>query len=229
MKDDVWTRRSLMRGMGAAVPAFAVGTAATAAPTQMPAGEFRPARHPLDAWLDQVPGQHRVFIDSATADGAGEAVLYANNLYRANREAYSIDADELAMVICFRHFATVFGYNDAVWAKYGELLSRLVDFNDPKTGEAAAANLLDSPDYGMSLPNMGNTIGAQADRGAQFAICNAATSFFSSNIAQEFGGSAEDVHEELVANAIPNSRFVSAGVIATTRAQEYGFSLLYAG
>jgi len=215
--------------MGATVPVLGLGSAATATPAQTAGGGFRPARHQLDAWLDEVPGQHRVFIDSATAHGAGEAVLYANNLYRANQQAYSIDAGDLAMVICFRHFATVFGYNDAMWAKYGELLSSMASFDDPKTGGPASANLLDSADYGMSLPNLGSTITAQVDRGAQFAICDAATSFFSRNIAQETGGTAADVHEELVANGIPNSRFVSAGVVATTRSQEYGYSLLYAG
>jgi hypothetical protein len=228
MKGEEWTRRSLVKGMSVGVPALVLSGAATAAPAQMGSG-FRPARHQLDAWLDEVPGQHRVFIDSATSFGAGDAVHYAGNLYRANQEAYSIDASDLAMVICFRHFATVFGYADAIWAKYGEQLSAVASFNDPDTGGAPSANLLDSDEASRSLPSMGDTITAQVERGAQFAICNAATRSFSRNIARATGGSVEDVYEELVANAIPNSRFVSAGVVATTRAQEYGYSLLYAG
>lgn len=216
-----------MTGIGAAVPALAFRP--TAAHAQGAAEGFRPARHQLDAWLDELPGQHRVFIDSATAFGAGEAVLYANNLYQANQSAYSIDASDLAIVVCFRHFATVFAYNDAMWAKYGEQLSSLASFTDPKSEAPATANLLDAGDYGMSLSNMGNTITAQVERGAQFAVCQAATRFFSRNIAQATGGTADDVYEELVANAVPNSHFVSAGVIAMTRAQEYGYSLLYAG
>ena len=35
--------------------------------------------------------------------------------------------------------------------------------------------------------------------------------------------------EDLSTNLIPNSRLVSAGVMAVTRAQEHGYSLLYAG
>lgn len=221
------TRRSVMTGVGAA--AAALGLQPAVAGAQMSSGGFRPRRHELDAWLDQLPGQHRVFIDSATAFGAGEAVLYANNLYSANESAYALDADELAMVVCFRHFATVFGYNDTMWEKYGEQLSRLASFTDPQSGGPASANLLDSSDYGRSLPNLGNTITAQANRGTQFALCNAATRFFSREIAPATGGSAEDVYQELVANAIPNSRFVPAGVVAMTRSQEYGYSLLYAG
>ena len=227
MKRDEWTRRSLMTGMGAAVPALALGP--SAAHAQGSAGGFRPARHELDAWMDELPGQHRVFIDSATAFGGGEAVLYANNLYQTNQNAYSIDASDLAIVVCFRHFSTVFGYNDAMWAKYGEQLSTMTSFTDPKTEQHATANLLDADDYGMTLPNMGNTITAQVERGAQFAVCQAATRFISGALAEATGGTADDVYEELVANAIPNSRFVSAGVVAMTRAQEYGYSLLSAG
>jgi len=179
--------------------------------------------------MGELPGQHRVFIDSATPGGGGEAVLYANNLYQANQNAYSIDASDLAIVVCFRHFSTVFGYHAAMWAKYGEQLSGLVSFTDPKTDQHPTANLLDDDSYGLTLPNFGNTITAQVERGAQFAVCQAATRFFSGFIAEAHGGTAEDVYEELVANAIPNSHFISAGVVATTRAQEYGYSLLSAG
>jgi len=74
---------------------------------------------------------------------------------------------------------------------------------------------------------MGDTISAQVERGTQFAVCDAATRFLAGGVAEAIGGSADDVYEEFLANAIPNSRFVSAGVVAKTRSQEYGFSLLY--
>jgi len=34
------------------------------------------------------------------------------------------------------------------------------------------------------------------------------------------------VYKELVANLVPNSHMVAAGVVAVNRAQEYGFTLL---
>jgi len=226
MKNDNLTRRLLMTGIGASVPALAL--APSVARAQSPSG-FTPARHDLDAWMDAVPGQHRVFIDSSTPAGGAEAVLYANNIFRANENAYSIPASDLAVVVCFRHFSTIFAYNDAIWAKYGAHLGGAVGFNDPNTGEPPTSNLMDSADYGMALPNFGNTITQQIARGAQFAVCQAATNFFAGIIAEATGGAREEIFEELVANAIPNSHFMSAGVIATTRAQEYGYSLLYAG
>ena len=79
------------------------------------------------------------------------------------------------------------------------------------------------------LPNFGFTINEITEKGTYFGICAAATRFFSGRIAEATGGNQPDVFDELVANAIPNSRFVTAGVMALTRAQEYGYSLLYAG
>src|SRR5437762_5794299 len=76
------TRRSLMTGLGAAAAAAVLVPASTGAQTR--ANNFRPARHANDSWMDELKGQHRVFIDSATPSGGAEALLYANNLYMAN-------------------------------------------------------------------------------------------------------------------------------------------------
>ena len=227
MKRNKWTRRALLTGLGATVTAAGVG--ARPARAQTPAGPFRPARHERDEWLDEIPGQHRVFIDAASPNGGGDAVLYANNLFSANSRAYSIDAADLAIVVCFRHQATVFGYNDAMWAKYGEHLSRIVNFLDPKTDRAPTANLYNAEGYGGQLLNKGSTIDAQIARGARFAVCDAATRAYTGQVARAVGAPREEIYEEFLANAIPNSRFVSAGVVAATRAQEYGYSFLYAG
>ena len=56
-----------------------------------------------------------------------------------------------------------------------------------------------------------------------------ATNFFAMQIAQDTGASKDNVYKDLVASAIPNGRFVPAGVVAVTRAQEYSYSLLSAG
>jgi hypothetical protein len=227
MDDGMRSRRALIIGAGSA--AIAAGLGARQANAQTPAG-FKPPRHPEDAWLDQRPGAHRVFIDAATASGAGEAILYANNLCSAQRSAYSGGADQdLALVVCFRHFATAFAYTDAVWAKYGKALSAILTFTDPKTKEPPSTNLYNKAGYGLSLPNLGTTIDAVTKRGAYFAVCDTATHFLSTQIAGATGGDAAAIYKDLTANLIPNSRLVSAGVMAVTRSQEFGYSLLYAG
>ncbi len=224
---DLKARRSVITGFGAAAAGLALVSQTACAQTGGATG-FQPARRSADAWLDDLSGTHRVFIDSATALGGVEAVLYANNLYTAQEGPdYNGAPADFAMVVCFRHFSTPFGYNDAMWAKYGGIFNSIMSFPDPATGEAPTANMLrqDRTD----LPNFGFTIDLIGGKGTNFGICRAATMFFSSVIAGETGGNQPDVFDELVANAIPNSRFVSAGVMALTRAQEYGYSLLYAG
>jgi len=227
MDKSMRDRRALVTGLGAAAAAaFTVGATRVAA--QAPGG-FQPARHDQDAWMGQVPGQHRVFIDSATAAGGGEVLLYGNNLFVMNEQAYGLASDQVAIIGCFRHFSTPFAYNDTIWQKYGSVFSNIIGFSDPNTGGAPTANLFNSADYGFALPNAGNTIDALAAKGMQFAVCNFATTFFAGQVAASAGITAEAAYDELVANAIPNAHFVSAGVVATTRSQEYGYSLLYAG
>ncbi|PYQ77064.1 MAG: hypothetical protein DMG04_01445 [Acidobacteria bacterium] len=228
MIEDTTGRRSFITGVGAAVAAGAVGAGIAEAQTAPP-GRFMASRHADDDWLDKVPGKHRILVDAVTPRGAGEAVLYANNLYATNKNAYALDDKDLAIVIVMRHFATPFAYNDAFWAKYGKPVGGMIEFKDPKTQQSPTTNLYNSPEYGLALPNLGNTIDAVTKRGAHIVICDLATHFISQQLAGT-SGNADAIYKELAASAlIPGSRFVSAGVVAVTRAQERGYSLIYAG
>ncbi|HEY3162488.1 MAG TPA: hypothetical protein VGJ78_26200 [Vicinamibacterales bacterium] len=224
MTHDMQARRSMVTGLGAAFAAVALAPAAGQA--QTPGTRFQPARHAQDAWLDAVPGKHRIFIDAATVRGAGEALLYSNNLYEANKSGYSLPEQDVVVVACLRHFATAFAFNDAVWGKYGTSMSTMLEFTDPKTKQPPSKNLLFSADYGMQLPNLGTTIDSVVRRGTRFAVCDMATHFFAGQVAMMSGGNADAIYRELVANTIPNSHMVAAGVVAVNRAQEYGYSLL---
>ena len=223
MTRKVRERRALIAGLGTAVAAAAIGAPSASAQTR----KYQPARHAQDAWLDTVPGRHRTFIDAATVAGAGQALLYANNLYEANKAGYQLADKDVAVVVCYRHFATAFAFNDAIWAKYGAGMSQALEFTDPKTKAAPTTNLYkSSPDYGMTLQNFGNTIDGVAKRGTQFAVCDLATHFFAGMIAMASGQMPDAVYNELKANLIPNSHMVAAGVVGVNRAQEYDYTLL---
>ena len=226
MKDALPARRAVLTGIGAAIAAIGFGT--TKASAQTPAARFQPARHQQDEWMIQLPGRHRTFIDCATVSGAGEGILYANNLYVANRDAYQLNERDLAIVVCLRHFGTVFAYNDAIWGKYGKAISDLVQFTDPKTKQAPTSNLLNSADYGMMLPNFGNSIPSVVKRGTHFAVCDMATHFITGQIATAIKADPQALYKEVASNLIPNSHLVAAGVVAVNRAQEYGYTLLTA-
>jgi len=219
------TRRSMIVGLGAAAAATAV--AVRSAGAQAPAAApFRPARHADDGWLDAPGAKHRIVIDAPTPHGAGEAVLFANNLYEANKNAYNLTDKDQAIVIVLRHFGTPFGYNDTIWAKYGKAMGTMIEFNDPKTKQPPTTNLFNSSAYGMGLPTLGTTIDQVRGRGTRFAVCDTATHFFAMQLASG-GGNADAIYKELVANIIPAARMVSAGVVGVTRAQEYGYALIY--
>jgi len=214
----------MLVGLGAAAAASVVAVGNAGAQTTGAA--FRPARHPEDSWLEAPGAKHRIVIDAPTAHGAGEAILFANNLYDANKSAYKGTEKDLGIVIVLRHFGTPFGYNDAIWAKYGQAMGTMLEFNDPKTKQPPTTNLFNSAAYGMELPNFGNTIDKVRGMGTRFAICDAATHFVSSQLAGS-GGNADAIYKELVANIVPGARMVSAGVVGVTRAQEYGYALIY--
>lgn len=219
-------RRSMLSGLGAAIAAIALGPKRAAA--QASGEAFQPARHQQDEWLARLPGKHRTIIDCATVSGAGEGMLYANNLYVGNKNGYQLNDSDVAVVVCLRHRATAFAYNDAIWAKYGQALSDAVQFVDPRTKQPPAANLLNSSEYGIALPNLGTSIASLVKRGTHFAVCEMATRRLSGQVAAAVKGDSQDLFKEFSANLIPNGHLVAAGVVAVNRAQEFGYTLLTA-
>lgn len=211
-------RRALLTNMSvAAVAGLAASAASVPAQAQGRAAGFEPARHSKDAWMGELEGSHRVFIDSSTIPGGANAMRYANNIITSHEEDYEGEASDYAMIICFRHGSTPFAFDDALWEKYGANFNRNAD-------PAPTSNPMNT----ASFSNGQNTIATLGERGVKFAICNRATRTFSRRLAAATGSSSDEVYADLVAGAIPNSRFVAAGVLAATRAQEYSYSLLYA-
>ena len=227
MQNDYRKRRTMLSGLGTALAAFVLRPGSAMAQTAA-AAPFQPARHPQDDWMDTLPGKHRTVIDCAAAGAAGTGVFFANNIFTANRNGYQLGDGDVAVIVVLRHEATAFAYNDAIWAKYGKAMSGPIQFTDPKTKQAPSTNLYNAADYGMALPNLGNTLDSLIKRGAHFAVCDMATHFFATQLAGP-GGNADAIYKELTANTIPNSHFVAAGVVAVNRAQERGYTLIYAG
>ena len=219
MKHGMWSRRSLMSLVGAATT-MALGSRAASAqtPSPSPAGPYQPARHDKDAWFDNLPGKHRVVLDVTTASGVGEALGFAGNFFSGNKSGYDLDDGDLAMVICLRHSATVFGFTDPIWAKHGKALADAVKYTS-RTGETPTANPYNA------APRSG--FDGLAKRGAQFIVCDTASHRFARMLAGS--GDGEAVYKEMAANMISSSRFVPAGVVGVTRAQEYGYRLLFVG
>lgn len=209
-------RRALLGGISAAaVAGLAVGN--VSAQGRSPNQKFQPAVHPQDIWMDELAGNHRVFIDSSSASGGGAAIWYANNVIKAHMESYDGQSEDYAMIVCFRHMSTTYAFDDAIWNKYGHLFNRNAD-------PVQRTNPLNT----AGPASGGNDIAGSVALGIQFAVCRRATRRFAGMLAQATGGDMDEVFDELIAGAIPNSHFVPAGVVAATRAQEFGYSFLYA-
>src|SRR3954468_4212913 len=224
----VLARRSFLSRLSVGATAFgaAIGGGSAAA-TQAAASEkdqWQPARHAQDDWLDQIPGKHRAFFDTTTADGIGQALAFVNNYYTANRTAYGLEDADLAVVICVRHQSAAFGFADAMWAKYGAGLAQRAAFADPNTKQPPTVNVYTSTAYGAALRNNGTTFETVTKRGARIAVCQMSTRACAATIAQKTGGSVDAIYNELAANLVPNGRLVPAGIVAVNRAQERGFS-----
>lgn len=214
-------------GMGVGALGLALGAGAlTARPAVAQASAFKPRRHPEDAWMDVPNAAHRIVVDSAFPAGGGAALLYANNSFLANKSGYGLDAHEIAIIVVLRHLSTPFAFSDALWAKYGEVLSGVVDFKDPRTNAAPIVNVYNSPVAGLA--NRGVTIGSLAEKNVQFAVCGSATRVMAGAVAQSTKGQADAIYKEFTEGLVPNSHLVPAGVVAVNRAQEYGYTLLTA-
>lgn len=196
-------------------------TPATPATAATPAAtSFKPARHPQDAWLDTLPGKHRIVLDATSAEGAGQGIGYSNNVYNANRTGYQLENADIALVLVLRHDATAFAFNNAMWKKYGAVFAELTGYKHETDPGPPASNPRNS---GERPP-----LDRLAARGAHFIVCGLATGLYAGQIAGQSGDRAA-VYKELESNMVANAHIMSAGVVGITRAQEYGYSMIYVG
>jgi intracellular sulfur oxidation DsrE/DsrF family protein len=225
MESQVARRSFLARlGVGAGVVGAAVAGVPPVAAAQASEGAWRPARHAQDDWYDKVPGVHRFLLDTSSPDSMGLAMQFATNYYTANQDVYGLKESDLAVIIVARHKSTSFAYTDAIWAKYGKQLSEQAEYVDPKTKEPPKINI-----YGPAGETVqAGRMEALIKKGVQFAVCSMSTRGIATRIAKANGLEVDAVVKEITSNLIGNSHMVPAGVVAVNRAQEHGYSFIYA-
>ena len=223
-------RRSFLTRVNAGAAwlgAMAMGGVAMAQQKSAPTTGWTPARHEKDDWFDQLPGKHRLVFDTTAYGGLAEAILFANNFIRVNRADYGLQNNDLAVVIVVRHRSTPFGYNDAMWAKYGTVIAARAKVEDPKSKMPPKINIFNSGDYGDLLSSRATTLNSLFKQGVQLAVCSISTRGYATSIAQAVGGNVDAIFSELIANLVGNNaRMVPAGIVAVNRAQERGYSLV---
>ena len=210
---DTVVRRSFLARLAA------VGTAiagVVALPSTSAAESSRAPTHPADAWLDDFKGQHKNIYDCTSVENGPMGWTFARNFLTANTgPIYQLKDSDINAIVSVRHSASVYGFNDAMWAKYklGE---------SQKVNDSAGAPAVKNPQV-----NVANDL---AKRGVIVTVCGLAVARISRSVASDAGVTAADVEADLRANLVtPTARVVAAGVIVTNRAQEKGFAYTYVG
>ncbi len=206
-------RRAFFSTFTAVGALFAPGQA-SATTVRPPAA---PVRHAQDDWLDQAPVGHRVIFDTWMADKFGEAVGFAGNWIRINKDPYGLADADLALVIVARHGSAPFAFNEAIWAKYGRIFAANMSANDKVAHPNPSTNV-----HAARLATLGK-------QGMRLAVCSLTTRAYTQIIAKETGTEQDAVLKELTTNTAAPAIFVPAGIVAVTRAQERGYALVSIG
>jgi hypothetical protein len=170
--------------------------------------------HSQDEWMSAIKGnKHRIVLDVTSPAGVPDAIRFAGNLLTGHKNGWGVEESDVAVIVCFRHGATPFGYTDVIWSKYGKTV-------DPKATPPPTGNPYNSGEQ--------TQLAALAKRGVQFMVCGTASRGLAGRIAGP-GGDVEATLAEMGANLIPSARIVPAGVVAVVHAQERRFALVSVG
>jgi intracellular sulfur oxidation DsrE/DsrF family protein len=203
-----------------AVPALAaLGCSPAAAPAAPPQ-----TGDELDTWFAAMKAPYKVLYDCVQASGGPDGIIFARNFMKFSGDKLGTKDADMNVIVSFRHFATPYGYTDAMWAKYPQF-GELLKVQDPTTKKSAVRNI---PLHDDVEGQAGANLPALVARGVHFTVCGAATEFIAGILAGKTGD-AKAIETELAANLIPNARMVPAGVVGVQRAQKAGFAYTVAG
>jgi intracellular sulfur oxidation DsrE/DsrF family protein len=210
-------RRGFLSRFGAGAAAIAGLAAARTARAET--DKFQPVLHDQESWM-AIPAKHRLVLDTHAQDGVNNALLWGGNYIRTSQSDFGLAPSDLAVIIVVRHRSVSFGFNDAMWAKYGTLFSKQLNFVDPKTKEAPKVNIYNYTEDGSPRSSWET----MAKAGAQVAVCNSATRSTATMLAKATNQDVDAVVKELSANLVKNGRIVPAGIIAVAHAIERGYA-----
>lgn len=224
--DTTTPRRGFLSRLVAGVAGFTTGFAAapSALGAQGAATGASADTHPLDKWLDPLTAPHRQIYDVLSFAGK-DGLAYARNFLVASADAYGTSDSDVNVVVSLRHHAIPIAFADSVWAKYqmGEYFS----VDDPETKARATRNPFAGKEGDTS--RMSPTVRALVSHRVVFTVCGMALRRVTSDLAAKHKLQYEAVRAEWDAAILPGAIVVPAGVIAVNRAQERGFSYVYAG
>src|SRR5947207_8437383 len=114
-------RRSFLGRLFSFGAVAGLSNSSVGAQTSAPAGVWQPLRDPKDDWYEVAGSKRRIFFDCTSPSGVVDGGMFAGNFFNGSKDGYGLEPGDLAVIVGFRHNATCFGYNDAMWSKYGKV------------------------------------------------------------------------------------------------------------
>jgi hypothetical protein len=176
-----------------------------------------------DAWLDQLKGKHRQLFDAPEPDG-GTVLRHSRGYLDVWRDSYGVAEHDVSLIVTFYGRTTPLGVQDAMWAKYK--LGAAINLTDPKTSAPLVRNYFAHPEPGdpMGDGTPECSIESLQRRGVLFLLCNNALQRWSARLEKDGMGTAQDIHDDLVAHTLSGVVVVPNVLIAMTKAHERGFA-----
>ena len=116
--------------------------------------------------------------------------------------------DDYGMIVCFRHASAPFGFNDAMWEKYSEVFVGRTQIHD-SNGDPVTHNPL-SVERTTAIAIIPYQ---SCQPWHPFRHLQSVDARYGGYDCRAAGRQSDEVYQELVANAVPNSHFVAAGVL----------------
>jgi hypothetical protein len=178
-----------------------------------------------DEWLNKLTAKHRQFFDFPAHDN-GLPLVHMLNYYDTLNKAYNVkdsDINTVGTLYGGPNTTTLFGFNDAMWAKYK--LGALIKFDDHKTKQPAVRNTWRTdPDINGLMVAPPASIEALQKRGAVFLLCNNALNLWAGLVAKANNAAQPAVLADLKANMLPGVIIVPGMVVAIQKAQDKGIA-----
>src|SRR5438874_3599681 len=217
---DEFTSSTPRRGFLGRFAAAALGLGVTSlAPEAANAAAFKPADPKLEAWFGKLTGKHRVVFD-APEPNEGFAAIWPRVYLLTTNATYP--GEGASTMVIFRHHGLPLALQDNVWAKY-----KLGEMFNVKMGDAAATKNPYATITGLPIPGLG--VAELLKTGTLIGACDVAMTVYSSAAAQKMNMDPAVVKKEWIAALIPGVMLVPSGVMAVSRAQEFGANYVFAG
>jgi intracellular sulfur oxidation DsrE/DsrF family protein len=185
----------------------------------------QPAGAPVaasDAWLEHLKGRHRQLFDAPEPEG-GTVLRHVRNYLDAWRDAYGVVERDVSVVVTLYARTTPLGLQDAMWGKYQ--LGAALNITDATTNAPLVRNWFAHPKAGDPVADgqPETSMEILQHRGVVFALCNNALKRWSARLEKSGMGAAAEVHDDLVAHALPGVVIVPDVLVTITKAHERGF------